>query len=92
MQGLVTEDFHTVESQDQLYSYFRLEDITSLAKEAGLESVKLFASDGPADYMRQTLNAMSEEEFDIFLKYHLATCERAELLGASSHIVNILKI
>ncbi len=92
VQGLVTEDFHTVESQDQLYSYFRLEDITSLAKEAGLESVKLFASDGPADYMRQTLNAMSEEEFDIFLKYHLATCERAELLGASSHIVNILKI
>ena len=40
--------------------------------------------------MRPTLNAMDEETFELFIKYHQATCERPELLGASSHIVDIL--
>ncbi|MBQ2355920.1 MAG: SAM-dependent methyltransferase, partial [Treponema sp.] len=89
--GELTLDFHTVSSPDQLYSYFRLEDIDSLNKKSGLERIKIIAADGPADYMRQTLNAMDEEEFELFLKYHLSTCERPELLGASSHTVDILR-
>ena len=89
--GELTLDFHTVSSPDQLYSYFRLEDIDALNKKSGLERIKIIAADGPADYMRQTLNAMDEEEFELFLKYHLSTCERPELLGASSHTVDILR-
>ena len=34
---------------------------------------------------------LDDEEFDLYIKYHLATCERKELLGASSHILDILK-
>ncbi|HBB13494.1 MAG TPA: SAM-dependent methyltransferase [Treponema sp.] len=89
--GELTLDFHTVSSPDQLYSYFRLEDIDALNKKSGLERIKIIAADGPSDYMRQTLNAMDEEEFELFLKYHLSTCERPELLGASSHTVDILR-
>ena len=33
---------------------------------------------------------MTEEEFDAFLQYHLATCERMDLMGASGHTVDIL--
>ena len=36
------------------------------------------------------LNALDEEEFRYFIDYHLATCERADLLGASGHLVDIL--
>jgi hypothetical protein len=41
--------------------------------------------------MRRELNALDEEEFQAFLQYHLATCERAELIGASAHTVDILQ-
>lgn len=34
---------------------------------------------------------MSDEEFDLFFKLHLATCEKRELLGSSSHLLYICK-
>ena len=47
--GELTSDFHTVSSPEQLYSYFRLEDIDSLNKKSGLERIKIIAADGPSD-------------------------------------------
>ena len=88
--GGLTADFHTKTDKDQLYSYLRLEDINALNEQAGLERVKIFAADGAADYLRRELNALSEADFRHFIAYHLATCERPELLGASSHTVDVL--
>ena len=87
----MTEDFKTVSSEKELYSYLRLDDINELNKKAGLERIKIIAADGPSDYMRRELNAMDEETFELFVKYQLANAERIELLGASSHTVDVLK-
>jgi len=87
----VTSDFKAITTNDDLYSFVRLEDVNSLDKQAGLTRIKIFAPDGAADYMRRELNAMDEETFEQFIKYQLAVCERPELLGASSHIVDVLE-
>lgn len=87
----VTEDFKAITTDDDLYNYDRLEDIENLNEKAGLSRIKIFAPDGAADYMRRELNAMDEETFEQFVKYQLAVCERPDLLGASSHIVDVLK-
>lgn len=87
----ITKDFHALTSEKDLYSYLRLEDINELQKLSGLKRLEMFAQDGPSDYMRQMLNSLDEEEFSLFLKYHLATCSRPELLGASSHVVDVLQ-
>lgn len=52
----------------------------------------MIAPDGPADYIRPVLNAMDEETFELFLQYQLKNCERRELLGASSHTLDILRV
>lgn len=90
--GSLTGDFHCVTKENDLYSYLRLGDIDSLNEKTGLKLIKRFAQDGASDYMRRELNAMNEETFSLFIKYHLATCEMPELLGASSHVVDILQI
>ena len=90
-KGGLTEDFHTVCTEEDLYDYVRLEDINRLNTAAGLERVKIISADGAADYMRRELNEMSEEEFEAFCRYQLSVCERPELLGASSHLVDILR-
>lgn len=89
--GTITEDFHTISDEKELYSYLRLEDIDKLNKKAGLERIKIIAADGPADYMRRELNAMDHETFELFIKYQLANAERIELLGASSHTVDVVR-
>ena len=87
----LTADFHTICTEEDLYDYVRLEDINRLAEKTGLNRYKIIAPDGAADYMRRELNEMSEEEFAAFLDYQKQIAERPELLGASSHIVDILQ-
>ena len=73
-QGRLTENFHTISSEQDLYDY-----------------VKIVTPDGPANYIRQFVNQLDEDEFEMFYRYHLATCERADLLGAAAHTLDILR-
>ena len=83
--------FHITEEGNSLYSYVRIEDIDQLNKKVNLKRIKIVGVDGHASYMRETLNKMDQETFDIFLSYHFATCERLDLIGASTHTIDILQ-
>ena len=87
----VDNSFHITPKKTDLYSMVRLEDINYLKDELNLTRVKILSQDGPSDYIRKVINKMDDETFNIYLKYHLSTCERRELLGASSHVLDILK-
>lgn len=89
--GMLDETFHCTKSANKLYSFVRTEDIAQLNQETGLKRLEIIAADGPANYIRPYLNALDEEEFECFIQYHLATCERPDLLGASGHLVDILQ-
>ncbi len=90
-KGGLTADFHTICTEDDLYDYVRLSDINRIAEKSGLKRYKTVAVDGAADYMRRELNEMSEEEFSAFLEYQKQIAEMPEMLGASSHVVDILQ-
>ena len=90
--GHLDESFHVQPSEEELYEYVRLEDVDRLNRLAGLERIKVFSPDGPSDYMRRELNAMSEESFGHFVEYQMRNAERAELLGAGSHLVDVLRV
>jgi len=89
--GKVNEGFHVISEPEDLYDYVRIEDINKLNGEVKLQRIKLIAADGPANYMRPVLNSMDEDTFKIFIDYHLSTCERQDLLGASAHTLDILR-
>ena len=94
--GKLNADFHCVSQPEDLYDYVRLEDINQMNAQINLEQtvlerVQIIAPDGPANYMRQVLNAMDQETFELFIRYQMSVCERPELLGASAHTVDILK-
>lgn len=90
-QGKVSDTFRVIPSKDDLYDYVRLEDIDEINRSASVERLQIISADGPANYMRQILNAMDDETYELFIQYHLATCERPELLGACEHTVDILR-
>ena len=87
----LTEDFHTISQKENLYDYMRLEDINAHLESSGLERIKIISPDGPANYMRPFLNQLSEEEFEYFVQYQMATCERMDLIGAGAHTLDILR-
>lgn len=87
----VDENYHMLNLDDDLYSMVRLEDIDEFNKEVGLSRIKIIAADGASNYIRVFLNKLTEEEFKEFIKYHLTTCERSDLLGASAHLLDIVR-
>lgn len=87
----LTKDFHTISEEKNLYDYMRIEDINKLAEAAGLTRIKILSPDGPANYMRPFLNQLSDKEFEYFIKYQLASCERPDLIGAGAHTLDILR-
>ncbi len=87
----LSPDYQTLTDEKDLYHYMRTENIERLNELTGLKRLKLIAADGPADYMRPVLNSMDDETFEEFIRFHMATCERQDLIGASSHTVDILR-
>lgn len=89
--NLIDNKFHITPKSDDLYSMVRLEDINKYKKVTKLKRIKIISQDGPSDYIRKYINELDSEEFELYLKYHFSICERKELLGASSHVLDILK-
>lgn len=90
-EGRLDKDFKTLSKPEHLYDYMRLDEIAELNTELNLKRIKIVTPDGPANYLRPYLNQLTEEEFELFFQYHLATCERMDLMGAAAHTLDILK-
>ncbi len=87
----LNNQFHVTPKNIDLYSMVTIDDINELNSIVNLERIKIITPDGPSNYMRDILNKMDDETFELFIKYHLSTCERLDLIGAAAHTVDILR-
>ena len=90
-EGKLDKNFKTITTEKDLYSYVRLEEINNLNNMSNLKREKIIAVDGATDYIRPIINKMTDEEFNLYLNYQRSICEMPELIGASSHTLDILK-
>lgn len=90
-KGKLTEDFHFTAQPEDLFALVRTEDIAELDQSVQAERICLTATDGATGYMRPVIDNMNDEQFGIYMKYHLAVCERQDLIGASHHTLDILR-
>ena len=90
-QGRFSDTFQTQSLPEHLYDYMRLENIDALNEACGLTRIKILSPDGHANYMRPFLNQLSDEEFEAFVQYQMAVCERPDLIGAGAHTLDILR-
>ena len=90
--GRLTKDFRCVSKEKDLYEYVTLSDIEKINKAVSLQREKIIAPDGAANYMRPVLKEMDEETFELFVRYQMSVAERMDLMGASAHTVDILRV
>ena len=89
--NMLTNDWHCISKPKDLFELVRTEDIASLDAELPVERVKLVATDGATNYMRQYIDSTDDETFSRWLDFHFTICERQDLIGASHHTLDILK-
>ena len=90
-ENIIDDNFHCTPKETDLYKYMRLEDINELNELSNLKRIKIITPDGPSNYIRNILNKMDDETFNTYIKFHLSTCERQDLIGAAAHTLDILK-
>lgn len=75
----------------ELFELHRKEEIDALRSHFPVTPLHYVASDGFANYMRDTLREMDEDLYSQYLRYHFATCERGDMVGYSNHILDIFR-
>ena len=75
----------------ELFQLYRKEDIDTLMRVFPVTRLHYIGTDMATNYMRQTIDEMDDELFDLYLRYHFAICERSDLVGASHHILDIFR-
>ena len=83
--------FETFSKSWDLFELHRKEDIDALRSRLPVTQLHFLATDGYANHMRQTLAEMDEDTFQLFLRYHFATCERTDMIGYSNHTLDIFR-
>lgn len=88
----ITPDYKFKSDIEEIFDLVRIEDIDEVNFSQNVTREKIVSTDGAATYMSNVIDNFSEEEYKKFIQYHLITCERMDLIGASNHIVDILKV
>ena len=88
---LNTETFDTFSNPWDIFELHRKEDIDKLRSEFNVTQLHFVASDGYTNHMRATVDNMDDRMYEIYVKYHLATCERQDMVGYSHHTLDIFR-
>ena len=74
-----------------MFELVRKEDVDELMRDFPTTRLHYVASDGCALLLRDAIDAMDDDAFALYLNYHFATCERADLLGVTSHALDVFR-
>ena len=85
------ETFKAVADPAETFVLYRREDVEALMNGFAVTRLHFVGSDMFTNYMREAVDNMDDEFFALFLRYHFATCERADLVGASHHFLDICR-
>lgn len=74
-----------------IFKVYTKDEIFDLTKSFGVERLHFVATDGYTCHMKESVDKMDDETYDLYLRYHFKTCERQDLIGMSHHTLDVLR-
>ena len=91
-EGLLDANtFVTKSTPKDLFEIVRKEAIDDLMTIFPITRLHYVASDGYTKHMKESVDNMDNATFELYLKYHFATCEREDMIGLSHHTIDIFR-
>ena len=91
-QNLVDmETFKASSDPAELFQLYRRENIDHLMEGFAVHRLHYVGTDMATHYMRETVDAMDDELYELYLKYHFTICERTDMVGTSHHILDVFQ-
>lgn len=90
--GLLDPAFQCASEPREVFELYRREEIDALIAPLGVSRLHFVGTDMYTNYFRKMVDGMDEPTFGLYLKYHLAICERPDMTGMSNHTLDILRV
>lgn len=85
------ESFTPLSEPEDIFQLYRKEHIDSLRAGLPVEQLHYLSADGFTNFIRDTVDGMDEDTYNIYIKYHLTVCERQDMTGLSHHTLDIFR-
>ena len=87
----VSLDFKPNNSEDKIFNMRYYSGVKELMNKFNVKKIAYVATDGIARAIKNDINNMTDDEYKMFVNYHLSICEREDLIGFSGHILSIIE-
>ena len=84
-------DKQTFRLEDFPFVFHTVDKCREMLRAGGVKIVKEIASDGVSELLEDKINAMDDESYAQYLRYHFYICEKPEMLGMSNHLLFVGK-
>lgn len=85
------ETFKCHSNPEDIFVMMRTEEIDGLMQDLEVKRLHRVGTDMLTNYFRPQIDEMPDELFDEYLKYHFAICERADMVGNTNHLLDVLR-
>ncbi len=82
-----TYDHDSFKVYDFPFVFNTLDEMREILHRGGVKILDEVASDGVSELLAGRINALEEESYEQYLRYHFYTCEKPEMLGRSNHLL-----
>ena len=74
-----------------IFKLNNVDEIINLSESFAVERINLIATDGYTCHMKEAVDQMDDETYELYLRYHFSICKRQDLIGMSHHTLDILR-
>lgn len=75
----------------ELFELYRKEDIDALMANFSVTRLHYVGTDMATHYMREIVDSMDDDLYQMYLNYHFVICERSDMIGASHHFLDVFR-
>lgn len=87
----IDEEFHAISMPELVFELYRKEDIDRIMSHFNVSRLHYVGVDMLTNAFDEAFNEMTDEEFELYMKYHLKICERTDMTGLSFHMLDIFR-
>ena len=87
----VSESFTPNNDESLIFNMRYFSEVKDIINSFNLKQLHYVATDGIGRTIRDVIDTMTDEEYKLYIKYHLSICEREDLIGYSGHILSIVE-
>ncbi len=85
------DTFKLSSTPKEVFALHRREDIDALMSNFSIERLHYVASDMFTRFIKDAVDKMDDKTFELYMKYHLYICERGDMVGITSHMLDIFR-